>query len=112
SRSTASVWDDFYVRLRVPGAYWSTEQSAIDALAVNVSLTDQEPAGVVNGISAGGSSLVSQLTIGKGGQYTNTGYVAQPATAGTYRVTAEIPGVTSGKSDVQTVVAAQQSLRV
>ncbi|WP_156517062.1 carboxypeptidase-like regulatory domain-containing protein [Delftia sp. GW456-R20] len=112
SRSTASVWDDFYVQLRVPGAYWSTAQSAIDALAVNVSLTDQEPAGVVNGISAGGSSLVSQLTIGKGGQYTNTGYVAQPATAGTYRVTAEIPGVTSGKSDVQTVVAAQQSLRV
>jgi hypothetical protein len=112
TRTTASARDDFTLRLNVPGAYWSTNQAAAQAMTVNLSLPEQSPAGVVNGIysAATGGTLLNQATINAGSNSTATMYVDQPAQAGTYRVGAEIPNVTSGLSDVQTVTAGNLSL--
>ncbi|WP_395023991.1 hypothetical protein [Comamonas odontotermitis] len=114
ARSTASVRDNFSISLQVPGAYYSGSQTATSPLAVNLGLADQSPAGVVNGIynQATGGGLITQLTIGKDGTGTGTAYIAQPSSAGTYRLSADVVGVTSGKSEVQTVTAAQQALQL
>jgi hypothetical protein len=68
---------------------------------------------VVNGIYSAGSagSLITQLTIPKDSTWAQAQrYIAQPSTAGTYRLSAEIVGLTSAKSEVQTVLAATQAL--
>ncbi len=113
-RSTSSLRDSFYVVLSVPGAYWSDNQYAIKAMTVQVSLVDQSPAGVVGGIytAADGGALVSQLAIGKDRRDTGWGYIERPGAAGTYRVLAQVQGLAEGKSEVQTVVAANQALRL
>ena len=111
-RTTSSLRDDFSFSLQVPGASYSGNQYTASPLAINLSLTDQAPAGVVNGIYSAGSagSLITQLTIPKDNVGTGSGYIAQPSTAGTYRLSAEIVGLTSAKSEVQTVLAATQAL--
>ena len=112
-RTTSSVRDNFSISLSVPGAYYSTNQYAASPLTVNLGLTDQSPAGVVNGIysAASGGSLITQLTITKDNNSVGTGYIAQPSMAGTYRLNAEVVGVTNAKSGVQTVTAAEQGLK-
>ena len=113
-RTTSSLRDNFSVSLQVPGALYSSNQYAASPLAVNLSLTDQAPAGVVNGIYSASSagSLITQLTIGKDSTSTGAGYIAQPSTAGTYRLSVEIAGLSSAKSEVQTVLAADQALKL
>ncbi|WP_394680291.1 hypothetical protein [uncultured Comamonas sp.] len=112
NRATSSVRDDFYINLAVPGATWEGEQYAANALQINLALEDQNPLGVVNGIYNNSNSLITQLTIGKGSRSSGVAYVAQPASAGTYRVEAEVVGITTEKSEVQTVIAAVQGLRL
>ncbi|WFF80130.1 carboxypeptidase-like regulatory domain-containing protein [Delftia tsuruhatensis] len=113
-RSTSSLRDSFYVVLSVPGAYWSDSQNATQPMTVQVSLVDQSPAGVVGGIytAADGGALVSQLVIGKDRRDTGWGYIERPGAAGTYRVLAQVQGLAEGKSNVQTVVAANQALKL
>jgi hypothetical protein len=113
-RSTSSLRDNFYVMLSVPGAYWSDNQYAIQPMTVQVSLVDQSPAGVVGGIytAADGGALVSQLVIGKDRRDTNWSYIERPVAAGTYRVLAQVQGLAEGKSEVQTVVVANQALKL
>ncbi len=113
-RSTSSLRDSFYVVLSVPGAYWSDSQNATQPMTVQVSLVDQSPAGVVGGIytAADGGVLVSQLVIGKDRRDTGWGYIERPGAAGTYRVLAQVQGLAEGKSNVQTVVAANQALKL
>ncbi|UXC17646.1 hypothetical protein [Comamonas squillarum] len=112
NRTTSSIRDDFSITLTVPGADWTTDQYAANSLQINVSLKDQSPAGVVNGIYNSSNSLITQLTVARGSSSTGTAYIAQPAAAGTYRVEAEVVGVTAEKSEVQTVTAAAQGLRL
>ena len=112
SRTTASVRDDFSITFSVPGAYWPNSQVAANALQVNVAAKEQSPAGVVNGIYDNSNNLITQLLIPKDSTTSRTGYVAQPAAAGTYRVEAEVVGVTTAQSAVQTVTAAAQGLQV
>ncbi|WP_332673681.1 hypothetical protein [Comamonas sp.] len=114
TRSTSSIRDDFSISLQVPGAYYSNSQTATSPIAVHLGLTDQSPAGVVNGIynQASGGSLLTQLMIGKDSNGTATAYIAQPSAAGTYRLSAEVVDVVSGKSEIQTVTAAQQALQL
>ena len=111
-RTTASVRDDFWVRLRVPGAYYRDSQTAEQPLTVQLGLTDQQPAGVVNGFYDGSGKLVSQAVIAAGSNSAGPLYVAQPVKAGTYRVSASIAGIGSGQSEVQTVQAAQQAVQL
>ncbi|WP_133248146.1 hypothetical protein [Comamonas sp. JNW] len=112
SRTTASVRDDFSITFSVPGAYWPNSQVAANALQVNVAAKEQSPAGVVNGIYDNSNNLITQLLIPKDSSTSRTGYVAQPAAAGTYRVEAEVVGITTAQSAVQTVTAAAQGLQV
>ncbi|MCD2166234.1 hypothetical protein, partial [Comamonas koreensis] len=112
NRTTSSVRDDFSISLRVPGARYQDNQYALTALAVNVSLSDQAPAGVVNGIYDQSGNLITQITIPKGQVRSTSGYVAQPTAAGTYRVSVDISGIVNVKSDLQTVSAAQEGLRL
>ncbi|WP_158291843.1 hypothetical protein, partial [Lampropedia puyangensis] len=114
ARTTSSLRDDFSVHLQVPGAYHSTGFSSTSALTVALSLVEQEPVGVVNGIysAATAGSLITQLSIVQGRNYSPSAYVAQPAAAGTYRVAAEIAGLATGQSAVQTVSAANQALKL
>jgi len=79
-------------------------------MTVALSLPEQSPAGVVSGIYDGAGALVSQAVISQWA--TPTLYVAQPSLAGTYRVGAEVAGVATGQSAVQTVTAADQGLRL
>nr|WP_311465759.1 hypothetical protein [uncultured Ottowia sp.] len=111
-RTTASVRDDFWVRLRVPGAYYRDSQTAEQPLTVQLGLTDQQPAGVVNGFYDYNGKLIGQAVIAANSNLAGTLYVAQPAKAGTYRVSASIEGIASGQSEVQTVQAAQQALQL
>ena len=118
NRTTVSPRDAFYLSLDVPGATYGVGDNnwvvATQALTVNLSLTEQTPAGVVQGIysAATGGSVVNQIVIPAGRGYAGTTYVAQPSLAGTYRVSAGITGVASGLSAVQTVAAANQSLKL
>ncbi|MBD9584416.1 hypothetical protein IB269_23755, partial [Delftia sp. DLF01] len=113
-RSTSSLRDNFYVVLSVPGAYWSDNQNAIKPMTVQVSLVEQTPSGVVGGIytEADGGVLVTQLAIGKDRRDTGWGYIERPSVAGTYRVMAQVEGLAEGQSAVQTVVAANQALKL
>jgi hypothetical protein len=56
--------------------------------------------------------VVNQIVVGAGSNSTGWLYVAQPAQAGTYRVAANIAGIASGQSAVQTVAEANQGLRL
>ena len=104
-RTPASVRDDFWVRLRVPGAYYRDRQTADQPLTVQLGLTDQQPAGVVNGFYDYNGKLISQAVIASNSNSAGALYVAQPAKAGAYRVSASIAGIASGQSEVQTVQA-------
>ena len=111
-RTTASVRDDFWVRLRVPGAHYQDSQTAEQPLTVQLGLMDQQPAGVVNGFYDYNGKLISQAVIASNSNSAGALYVAQPAKAGAYRVSASIAGIASGQSEVQTVQAAQQALQL
>ena len=114
NRTTASLRDDFSVTLSVPGSSYPEYQSASSALTIDVSLTDQSPAGVVSGIynASTGGVLINQVVIGQGSRGTSSMYVERPSQAGTYRVSASIAGLVSASSGVQTVAAANQSLKL
>ncbi|WP_347486328.1 hypothetical protein ABFV80_001480 [Vandammella animalimorsus] len=114
NRTTSSVRDGFSISLRVPGAVWPDSASLVEAASIQLDLVEQTPAGVVNGIysAATGGNLITQLTIAKGHRSSTTAYIAQPALAGSYRVQADVAGITSGQSAVQTVAAAEQALQL
>ena len=112
ARTTASVRDDFWMRLRVPGAHYQDSQTAEQPLTVQLGLMDQQPAGVVNGFYDYNGKLISQAVIASNSNSAGALYVAQPAKAGAYRVSASIAGIASGQSEVQTVQAAQQALQL
>ena len=112
NRTTSSVRDDFRIALRVPGARYADNQYAANPLSINIGLSDQSPAGVVNGIYNQAGNLITQMTIERGQSRSAFAYVAQPAAAGTYRVSADIAGLVNAKSDVQTVSDAQDGLRL
>ncbi|QTD46378.1 hypothetical protein [Ottowia testudinis] len=112
TRNTVSARDDFRVNLRVPGAWWPDSVYPVQPLTLNLSVPDQSPAGVVGGIYNRAGALISQVVLGTDTSYTDWLYVAQPAQAGTYRVGVDIPGVVSARSEVQTVTAADQGLRL
>ncbi|MFT3779448.1 MAG: hypothetical protein QM772_14440 [Ottowia sp.] len=114
TRTTAGVRDNVYLTLSTPGTYYPHLAAAVQALTVNLSLVDQSPAGVVNGIynAATGGTLVTQMVVPAGSRAAGWVYIAQPTQAGTYRVRAEIAGITTTLSAVQTVTAANQGLRL
>ncbi|ARU03921.1 hypothetical protein CCO03_03815 [Comamonas serinivorans] len=111
TRTPASVRDDFRVRLQAPGAHY--QQVAATALTVNLSLSDQNPAGVVTGIytASTGGSLITQAVIAANAYQSSALYVAQPSQAGTYQVAVDIPNIVSTKSAVQTVSSAAQAFK-
>jgi hypothetical protein len=102
--TTAGTRDDFTLKLVVPGDPGS--QTATAAIPATMSITDQAPPGIVDGVytAASGGVIANQLVIPAGGTSV-TGYVGLPTVAGTYTVTASVPGVTSTTSSVQTVTS-------
>lgn len=111
-RRTNSALDDFSVLLMVPGGYWSTYQTAVQSMAVNVSLVEQQPAGLVGEITDELGGSVTQVFISEGERSSNIAYVGAAVTAGTYRVQAEIPGVLQAQSAVQTIVASRKVIEL
>lgn len=117
NRATDSVRDNFYVSLSVPGAAYSSSQTAVADIPIDVAVVDVNPAGVVSGIydAASGGNAVSEIFVraGKDSTYASPeyayAYVDRPAAAGTYRVRASIAGGASVLSAVQTV--GQQELK-
>lgn len=109
SRSLASVRDDFYLRFKVPGAYYAYSQTAAVDAAVSLSLSEQNPAGIVGGIydAATGGNAVTQIVIPAGSSDSSTRmrHIERPTAAGSYTVTATLPGTTRAVSAVQTVTA-------
>src|SRR6185295_16071062 len=109
----ASARDDFYIGTVVPGAVFATNQTAVTALPVNLSIVEDAPAGLIPGIynSASGGAPLVQAVIPAGVDRSSPLYVGQPTAAGSYKVRAEIPGGNSTLSELQTVVLPQLLIR-
>ena len=84
--TTSSQRDDFTVRWSVPDGFNPNQTSTAD-IALDLSITDQNPAGIVPGFhnNAVGGSVVTQLTIPAGQNASGTAYVDQPTVAGPTR---------------------------
>ncbi len=111
ARRLDSTEDGFYVRWYVPeNTVYPYEQRAATDTTVNLSITDQNPVGIVDGIfgTTGGNITSDQLIIPAGVDL-GSGYVGRPlAATGTYTVTASTtsPVVTTTTSPPQTVTTA------
>lgn len=105
TRSVESVRDDFYVRMSVPGAYGNAN-AAVD-LPVTLSISDAQPAGIVEGFYDKLSEGEAQTqTVIKAGSYDSAyRFVARPASAGSYSVTAALAEGPVAVSAMQTVIA-------
>ena len=114
NRTTASVRDNFFLNLEVPGAAYSSYAVTTSAVTVNLALAEQTPTGVVTGIydASTEGALTNQAVIAAGSGSTDWRYIAQPSQAGTYRVSAAIAGLANAQSEVQTVTVANQGLRL
>ncbi len=107
-RSPVSARDNFVVRTFVPGADYASNQTAAQNLAVDLSIVDANPAGIVEGIFAAstGGAPITQTTIAANNDESPTIYVGTPTAPGTYRVQANAPSSGAiGTSGVVTVTA-------
>lgn len=109
-RSPASMRNEFNLTTNVAGADYSGSQTAINDLPISLSIVEATPAGTVDGFfnAATGGSAVTQMIIRKGRTGVISGdyaYIATPATAGTYKVHANAPGIASATSSLVSVTA-------
>lgn len=110
TRMLTSPRDQFTVSLAVPGSNGVFYPSA--DMAVNLSVTNANPADVVAGLfaSASGGQLVNQVTLSTRQNASQNLYVGEPKTAGNYQISANSVALNSGISPVQTV--SQKALRL
>jgi trimeric autotransporter adhesin len=106
SRLTTGPRDGFEVRWSAPDSNNPTQYGLADT-AINLAVTNQNPVGIASRFydaSSGGNEILS-LTIPTGGNVSGTAYIEQPAVAGTYTITASVPGLATSTSFVQTVTS-------
>ncbi|MDD5411957.1 MAG: hypothetical protein PHF31_11185 [Methylobacter sp.] len=107
SRSPTSVRDPLSVSFTVPGAIYSGNQTAATNLPVDLTIVNDNPAGIVDGFysAATAGTAVTRAVVSQGSTNSNTVYVDTPTVAGSYQVQASVPGTATGLSAVQTVFA-------
>ncbi|MFO1323089.1 MAG: hypothetical protein U1F15_03400 [Burkholderiales bacterium] len=105
SRILAGGRDQFSVWM-APPATATLGQVLMAPVVVDLSITNQNPAGIVGAIfdQATGGSAITQVTLPAGGQQVQR-FVGQPAAAGTYTITGNAAGLVTRVSPVQTVFA-------
>ncbi|HHV47589.1 MAG TPA: hypothetical protein GXX56_01270, partial [Rhodocyclaceae bacterium] len=107
-RSPASARDDFQVYVTVPGASYSSSQTAAADLPINLGIVEASPAGIVDGFYSAQTDgvSVSQVILRKDNTYSDMVYVGIPTAAGSYKVQASAAGGV-GVSTAVTVSAPQ-----
>ncbi|MEK7412555.1 MAG: hypothetical protein AAB263_04460, partial [Planctomycetota bacterium] len=97
----------FTLRVNVPGSVNPLSQVATAQQTVNLTVTNANPAGIVQIFdSSTGGNIVTQTTICNGCGSTSTRYVGQPSGPGSYTINADIPGLAAAQSGVVTVSGA------
>lgn len=111
-RSTASVRDKFRLYVTTPGAIYSSSQTAVDDLPIDLVFLNADPAGIVDGFYNAQTSgtAVTQVLLRKGETYSDYAYVGTPTMAGSYQVQASASGFVSGTSGLVTVGAPELKL--
>ncbi len=107
-RSPTSPRDDVRIQLYVPGSNQPTLHTASTSIAVDITVVDAEPDGIVAGIHSAltAGTLVSGVTVAAGASYSPYVYVGTPIAAGSYRLRASHPDITSTLSAAVQVTAA------
>jgi hypothetical protein len=110
NRSPASGRDEFYVYFTVPGASYSSNQTAIVDTQVDLSIVNAAPEGIIDGfftaMSGGTTTTKALLRKDENATYpAGYSYVGTPTTSGSYKVNASIAGVGSGVSGVVSVTS-------
>jgi hypothetical protein len=110
NRSIASGRDDFYVWFTVPGASYSSNQTAIADTQVDLTIANAAPEGIIDGfftaLSGGATTTKALLRQNENATYpAGYSFVGTPTTGGSYKVSASIPGVGSGVSGVVSVTS-------
>jgi len=103
TRSPAGQRDPFGISLTVPGANWSTSQSAVANMPFDLSIVDANPVGIIEGFysAATGDTAVTQIVVAAGRNDSAVSpYVGVPTVAGTYRVQVSGHGSTATSSVV------------
>ena len=108
TRTPLSIRDDFRLAWFVSGAISPSGQVSAADTAIQVALTNQNPAGIVSALydQAAGGNVVGQVTISAGQSQSPSAYVGQPTTTGSYTVTATAPGIAPVTSATQNVYSA------
>ncbi|MCD9026835.1 hypothetical protein LDO26_01210 [Luteimonas sp. BDR2-5] len=111
-RSPSSAPDDFYVYLDVPGSN-SGSGTPFNDIAVDLSVVDASPAGIVPGFYADGEALepVTQTVIRRGAYSSDVVFVGTPAAEGTYRVRLQGAGLEGFTSSPVNVGPSRRLLR-
>ena len=106
-RSPASARDDFYLQTYVPGANYSTNQTAATDLPIDLSIVEASTPGIVPGFHSAltGGVVTTQATLPAGRSYSNTVYVDTPTVAGSYKVQASAAGIATSASSLVTISA-------
>jgi len=106
NRVTTGPRDDFQLYWIVPDPV-NPAQGPWVGIPVDLTITNQNPAGIVSGFydSASGGNLISQTIMPAGSQGGGGAYIERPTIAGSYTVTASVPGVASSTSSVQSVTS-------
>lgn len=117
-RGVGAARDDFFLSLQVAGS--TTSQFATADLPIALGVTEQQPAGVVDGLyaTALGADPTNTLTVAAGradtfgwGAGQGSAYVGSPTTAGTYRISGQIAGQALQMSATQTAADGPRGLR-
>ncbi|QOC23489.1 hypothetical protein IC757_04940 [Wenzhouxiangella sp. AB-CW3] len=108
TRSVGSARDSLRLRWEVPGGTSSNRLSSrmAETSTVALSIVGDDPVGLIDGIwnSASEGELITQISFAADSNRSDWIYVGTPSMAGSYRVSAEIPGLLDQQSGVQTVV--------
>jgi hypothetical protein len=106
TRTLSSGRDDFAVQWFVPSSTNSTLHTRAVDTTINLSITNQNPAGIVSGLynQLTGGNLVTNVVIPAGQFQTPLRYVDVPTSPGTYTITGDVPGFVTSTSPTQTVV--------
>jgi hypothetical protein len=110
NRSTASGRDEFYIYFTVPGAYYSSNQTAIADTQIDLSIVNAAPEGIIDGFftALNGGAVTTKALLRQNDNTTSSAgysYVGTPTAGGSYKVNASIPGVGSGVSGVVSVTS-------
>lgn len=91
TRGVGEGWDEFLVQLVVPGALDPWDAIPVSDTTVEISIVGASPPGIVPSIFNGSGEEITQYILSNGGS-SDWMYVADPTSAGTYRVRVSIPG--------------------